>query len=490
MVRGLEKRYGGVHALRGVDLDVAARNVHGIVGPNGSGKSTLVKSIVGLVRPDAGQIILNGVPLALRDAAEARSHRIAVVPQELAIVPEMTVAENIALGAEEHIGGLLRKSVAKRRAAQALAQISDSISIDALGSDLRPSQQRIVMIAAALFRDSQLVIMDEPTAGMELREADEVLAVVQGLTRRDVTVIYVSHRLDEILQVCDQVSLFRDGECVATLSKSAMSKAALTEAVIAGTVTLAEKGPGLRRENLGTVPALVACRGLVGKFLRGADFATPPGEVVGVIGTAESGVTELLEMLAGLVKSEQGEIEIGGRVVSIRSPVAALRHRIGYLAAGRSQAAISDLPVRENISLSNPSRVSRVLITPWSERRAVAPIAAEVGVVRRFDDDISTLSGGNQQKALLARLLFADVRVALLDDPTLGVDVGGRRDLLGALRAFADEGNSVIVHSSEPAELIGTADRICAFRGGRVVNELRGGEINEAALASAIAGFG
>jgi ABC-type sugar transport system ATPase subunit len=491
--RGLSKRFGGIQALDAVDVEIAEGSVRGIVGPNGSGKSTFVKCITGHVRPDRGQITYAGAPLALRDASEAAPRGIAIVAQELALAPEMTVGENIALAQEEARGPFVRRAATGARARRALAQLTDTIDLDAVAGELRPSEQRTVMIAAALFRDARLVIMDEPTAGMGLREAEEVLKVVGRLAGQGVTLIYVSHRLEEIVRVCDAVSLFRDGRVVSDLSGNALSQLGLAEAV-SGTV------PGAAPRTAGRAgarppkpdrPVSLACRGVKGRFLDGLDLEAAGGEMVGVTGTLESGANELLELIAGVGRPLAGTLAVDGEPRRFAAPHDALGCGVGYLAAGRLHSAIGDQAIRENISLSRIDEVASggFLVRRRTEREGTRPFADLFGLGARLDDDLATLSGGNQQKVLLARLLFAQARILVLDDPSLGVDVGARADLLATLRAVADDGRLVIVYSSEPPELIGFVDRLCVLRGGRIAAELRGGAMTPTAITSAMAGF-
>jgi ABC-type sugar transport system ATPase subunit len=435
---------------------------------------------------------LDGSPLVLLAPADAAPLGIAMVAQEIAVAPEMTVAENIALGKEPKKGLLLNKAGIRRDAEAALRRLSATIPLDAIAGSLRPSEQRIVMIAAALFHDARLVIMDEPTAGMGLREADDVLKVVEQMAADGVTIIYVSHRLDEVLRVCTTVSVMRDGRHLADLHGDELNRGALINAIATedGLEESIASRAGVFRATKDGEP-LVRMEGISATFLDGFEFEAHAGEVVGVIGTLESGATEVLEVLAGVLQPAAGRIAIDGRYRTIDSPTDALRVGVGYLSGGRVNSGVREQPVRENISLSRHDKVANAahVVTRPRERNGVRPYADRFGLASRIDDNLLTLSGGNQQKILLARLLFAESRILVLEDPTLGVDVAAREELLGALREVADEGRLVLIYTSEPPELIGHADRICVLRGGRIVSQLRDDQLTESVIARETAGF-
>jgi ribose transport system ATP-binding protein len=415
-----------------------------------------------------------------------------LVAQEIAIASEMSVEENISLGHELRSGRFVSRRRTHQAAGAALSRLSTTIPLTVQAGSLRPSEQRIVMIAAALFRDARLVIMDEPTAGMGLREAEDVLTIVGQLASSGVTVIYVSHRLDEVLRVCDIVTLMRDGRRVTELRGDELTRDALIEGIMSGAQREDAKVRAPRTVAGKSVsgPSIQVSR-VTATVLDGCDFRADAGEVVGVIGTLESGVTELLEVLVGIVQPHAGTIEISGERKELHNPHDALKAGIGYLSGGRVHSAVRELPVRENISLPrhDKARTSMWLITRRSEREAVTPFSDRFGLTLRLDDSLLTLSGGNQQKGLLARLLFAEAGILVLEDPTLGVDIRAREELLDALREVADEGRLVIVYSSEPTELVHHANRVCVFRDGRVATELGDDQLTEGAIARAAAGF-
>jgi monosaccharide-transporting ATPase len=463
------KVYGGVVALEAASLAIRAGEIRGLVGANGAGKSTLVKVLTGLVTPTAGRVLVDGAQLAPGRPGESLRAGIAAVPQELTVAPALTVAENVMLGHEPRgVLGRLRGRELRRGAARALDRIELRVPPDAPVASLPLIEQRLVMIARALSRDARLVIFDEPTATVSPREVDVLLKTIRSLSDRGVSVLYVSHRLDEIEALCDSVTVLRDGRVLVELSGRA-SRAALVELLAPS----AEPAATSRGRPGGD--AVLDASDLVGERLRGVGLTVRAGEVVGLAGLAGSGARELLLTICGAVPYERGSIVVGGRRLPPGRPVEAVAAGIAYLPGDRSLAAFPNHSVRHNVSLSALRHHSRLAIMrPRSERRAVAELLDRVGLRADPEATISSLSGGNQQKAIVARWIATRSRVLLLDDPTAGVDAATRPEIHRQIAELRDAGAAVLLVSTDVDELVELADRVITFERGAVSGELSG----------------
>jgi ABC-type sugar transport system ATPase subunit len=463
------KIYGGVVALDAASLTVREGEVRGLVGANGAGKSTLVKVLTGLVAPTDGRVFVDGVPLTLGRPKESLRAGIAAVPQELTVAPAMTVAENVMLGHEPSgVFGRLRARELRRAASRFLAGIELPVPPDVPVGSLPLIEQRLVMIARALSRDARLVIFDEPTATVSPREVDVLLQAVRSLSDRGVSVLYVSHRLDEIEALCDSVTVLRDGRVLVELSGRA-SRAALVELLAPSAEPAAHSGD--RPDGAVTLEV----SDLAGERLRGISLTVREGEVVGLAGLAGSGARELLLTICGAVPFERGRIVVAGRRLRPGRPVEAVAAGVAYLPGDRSLAAFPSHSVRHNVSLAALRRHSRwSIVRRGSERRAVTELLDRVALRADPEAPISSLSGGNQQKAIVARWIAAGARVLLLDDPTAGVDAATRPEIHRQMLQLRDAGAAVLLISTDVDELVQLADRVITFERGTVTGELSG----------------
>ena len=487
--RGVTKRYGGVVALAGLDLDLHAGEVHGLIGPNGAGKSTLVKILAAAVRRDGGTIRLDGAEIDLHGPVEAQQHRLVLMPQEIAIVPGTNVVDNVTLGAEAMRYGFRSARECRRQAEAALAAVGLDVDPMAPAGSLSAAQQRMLMMARALDREARLLILDEPTAGLPGPQAALVSEAVRRLVDHRLTVIYVSHHLSEVAALCDRVSCVREGRVVTTLSGEGIAKDRLVSALLGSTGEQRPAGsPSVTvgRSN-GAAPGVELC-GVSGARLNQVSMAAGPGGVLGVTGLLGSGVTELVRILVGAERPRSGTVRIGGTDRTLASPADALDHGVGYLAGDRTLAALPGMSIRENVSLAALARwFGRLgLLRRREERARVDSHLGALSVTAHAERPLGSLSGGTQQRALVARLLAADAGVLVLDEPTVGVDVGARGELWDALRAIASE-RTVIVASSEPEELVALCDRVVCIRDGRVVAVLEGAAIDEDEITHAVA---
>jgi galactofuranose transport system ATP-binding protein len=470
---GLTKHYGGVVALDGASLGLRAGEVCGLVGANGAGKSTLVKCLTGMVQPTSGRVLVNGQPLPLGRPGESLRAGIAAVPQELTLAPTMTVAENVMLGHEPRGRlGRLRERELRRRAQDVLSSLSLDVPLGVRVGQLPLIEQRLVMIARALSFSARLVILDEPTATVSPHEAKLLLDMVRGLAGRGVSVLYVSHQLSEIEALCDSVTVLRDGRVVAALERGRVTHAALVE-ILAPESTALTRASGT---SAGPVQDVVLqARALSGERLRDVSLAVREGEIVGLAGLAGSGARELLLTICGAVPFTAGALTIAGRCLRPGNTLSAVASGVGFLPGDRSLGTFPSHSVRHNVALPSLARHARLgFVNVRDERSAVANLLDRVAIRADPEALIASLSGGNQQKTLVARWIDSRVRVLLLDDPTAGVDVATRPEIHTQIRALASGGAGILLVSTDVEELAELADRVLVFERGAVTGELSG----------------
>ena len=480
-VRNLVKEFPGVTALDGVDLDVLEGEVHCLLGPNGAGKSTLIKCVSGVVAPTSGEILFMGEPLPQGDPAGSLKRGVATIYQELDLVPDLSVAESIFLAHEPRRGPLLDLTRMYRESAALLARLGhDSIPVRAKVGRLRPAAQQIVSIARALSGEMRLLIMDEPSAILDEAEISTLFEVVRRLTAEGVGVVYISHRLDEIRRIGDRVTVLADGRTAATGLPASTPTDELVELMVGRKVEqLYPDRPA------GTNEVLLAVRGARRlPAVRGVSLEVRAGEVVGLGGLVGSGRTELLRLVYGLDPLDEGEIVLDGKRLRAGSPREAIRHGLGLAPEDRkSQALVLDWSQTKNVTLSDLRRFSRVLLDVRKERRTAHQ---ELKALNTVPDDpdrvVRLLSGGNQQKVVLARWLLHECRVLLLDEPTRGVDIATKAEIYRIIGKLAASGLGVLVVSSELEELAHMCTRVLVMREGEIVAEVDGKDATELSL--------
>ncbi|WP_425841217.1 sugar ABC transporter ATP-binding protein [Streptomyces fractus] len=483
---GITKSFPGVRALDGVDLEVQAGEVHCLLGQNGAGKSTLIKVLAGAHQPDDGVITWHGADVALRSPIAAMRLGIATIYQELDLVEALSVAENVFLGHEPTSAGFVVRGRAARTETAALLRRLGHPEIDPerLVGDLSAAHQQIVSMARALSHDVRLMVMDEPSAALDPDEVENLFRIVGDLTAEGVAVVYISHRLEEIRRIGDRVTVLKDGRAVAV---GLPAESTPTRDIISLMTGRNVEYVFPDRPNTGphTDPVLKV-QGLTrtGEFAP-FDLDLRPGEIVGLAGLVGSGRSEILETIYGARKPTAGQISVGGRQLRSGSVRAAVRAGLGLAPEERKAQALMMLEsVTRNVSVSSMSRFS---YGGWLDRGREREAAR--GATRELSlspDDptvpVRTLSGGNQQKAVLARWLLRGCRVLLLDEPTRGVDVGSRAELYAVIRRLADEGLAVLLVSSEVPEVLGLADRVLVLREGRVIHESPATDLDEHAV--------
>lgn len=488
---GISKSYAGVRALKSVSFELRGREVHALVGENGAGKSTLIKIVTGAVRPDAGTLRIDGRTVEHHSPVQAHALGIAVVYQQPALFPDLTVAENIALALES--GGPWRRIDWKqrdRRAREALARAGAAIAPDARVSTLSMPEQQIVEIAKAIGARSKILILDEPTASLTDREVQRLFQAIATMRSEGAGIVYISHRLEEVAAIADRVTVLRDGETIATREAQGLSRAELIRMMVGREI---EAIFPKRATQVGKVALEV--RNLTSRAagIHGVSLEVRAGEIVGLAGLVGSGRTQLAETIFGLTPAESGEIRVHGKAVTIGSPADAIRQRIGYVPEDRRQhGVVLPMAISANVTLANLGRVSRsglidghaedALACSYIERLSVKTpsVFAETG----------SLSGGNQQKVALARWLAIDPQVLILDEPTQGVDVGSKAEIHRLIADLAERGLAILMISSEMPEILGMSDRVAVMHSGRIAGVLARGEATQESVLAMALGHG
>ncbi|WP_315094542.1 sugar ABC transporter ATP-binding protein [uncultured Cellulomonas sp.] len=481
-MRGIVKQFPGARALDGVDLEIRAGEVHCLLGQNGAGKSTLIKVLAGAHQPTEGEILLDGKPVTITHPVAGLKLGIATMYQELDVVDGLSVAENIYLGHELATAGFSQRRAATAHTRALLKRLGHGdLSPHREVGRLSAAGKQIVSMARALSHDARVIVMDEPSAVLDAEEVTNLFRVVRELTASGVAVVYISHRLDEIRQIGDRITVLKDGRTVATgLPVAETSTAELIKLMTGRNVEYAIPARDRVPEDAATV-LRVDGLGLRGAFTD-VSFEVRAGEVVGLAGLVGSGRSEILETVFGARKATTGSVHVGDRKLRAGSVSDAVSAGIGLSPEERkSQGLILDEPVYRNITLSTFGRNSRASFLDEGAERRVAREQIEALDVRPSDPDRSarTLSGGNQQKVLLARWLVHGCRVLLLDEPTRGVDVGARAEIYGLIADLAAQGAAVVVVSSDIPEVIGLSDRVLVVSEGRVVHEGPADHIDE-----------
>jgi rhamnose transport system ATP-binding protein len=468
---GISKRFAATQALDDVTLDLLAGEVHGLVGENGAGKSTLVKILAGVHQPDSGTIRLDGEMRQIQGPAHARSLGIAVVHQEPRLFPDLTVAENVFIGhAPSGRFGTIDWG-ATRRAAQALFDELDvQLDVGAPVRGLSMADQQLIEIAKSLSVEARVLILDEPTASLSSHEVNRLFTIVRRLRDRGVAVLFVSHRLDEVFQLCDRATVFRDGRHVVTTTTRELTTADLVRHMVGRTVSLFPKVETPIGEVLLEVRDLTRS----GVF-RDVSFAAHAGEILGFAGLVGAGRTDVARVLFGIDRRDSGEILLDGRPVDFANPSEAMNHGIAYLPEDRhQQGLVADFSIAQNVTLPIlPRLFPRFLVHADTERKVAHESTDPLNVrMTGVDQLVGALSGGNQQKVVLAKWLAARPKVLILDEPTRGIDIGAKVEVHRIVSELAASGLAIIFISSDLPEVLAMSDRILVLHEGRVTAEI------------------
>jgi rhamnose transport system ATP-binding protein len=468
---GISKRFGATQALENVSLDLLPGEVHALVGENGAGKSTLVKILAGVHQPDSGTISLDGEPIQIHGPAHARSLGIAVVHQEPRLFPDLTVAENVFIG---HAPSGRLGSIdwgATRRAAQALFdQLEVRFDVGAPVRGLSMADQQLIEIAKSLSTEARVLVLDEPTASLSAHEVARLFAIVRRLRDRGVSILFVSHRLDEVFDLCDRATVFRDGKHVITTATSELTTADLVRHMVGRAVSLFPKVETPVGDVLLDVTGLTK----IGAF-RDVAFSVRAGEIVGFAGLVGAGRTEVARVLFGIDQRDGGEIRLGGTAVDFASPSAAMNAGVAYLPEDRHQEGlVLDFSIAQNVTLPIlPRLFPRFLVSAATERQVAHEYTEQFRVrTTGVDQLVAALSGGNQQKVVLAKWLATKPRVLILDEPTRGIDIGAKVEVHRIISELAASGLAIILISSDLPEVLAMSDRIVVLHEGRVTAEI------------------
>ncbi|HVY99061.1 MAG TPA: sugar ABC transporter ATP-binding protein [Dongiaceae bacterium] len=489
---GIGKSYGGVTALKDVDFSIATHSIHAVLGENGAGKSTLIKILAGVVAPDAGTFAFDGSAVAFASPRDAARLGIACVFQELSLVPDLTVADNIFLAHGSPRFGFFSRRVQRQDAERILAELdSEDINPAAAIRNLPLAQAQIVEIAKALVQQPRLLILDEATSALSERHVTRLFEILRGLRDGGRSIVYISHRMHEIESIADACSVFRNGQHVGTFAQGAKSPGDVIEMMIGRSI--AQIYPPKRPVGAGA--PLLEVRDLHWEHkVTGVSFSVRAGEVYGLGGLEGQGQTETLQALFGVLRRVSGEVSVGGTPVRVRSPRRAKRSdlAIAFVPEDRKTEGLHlHLSVSDNIALSVLGKLTRHgLLDRRREKSLVADMVERLRIrVSTTRAEVSTLSGGNQQKVVLAKWLAIEPRVILLCDPTRGIDVGTKAEIYKLLRELAAEGVAIVFYTTDYDELIGLCDRVGIFYGGRISQELSGAEMTETSIVKASFGL-
>ncbi len=485
----IAKAFGGVRALKGVSLSLSPGEVHGLVGANGAGKSTLIRVLAGLAQPDGGRILYDGQPVTIPTPHRASELGMNFIHQELAFVPSMSVVQNIMLGLPKKSRfGLIDWRAVARDVAPVAAKVGITAPLFANVKGLSTAENWLINICRALIRKARLIVMDEPTASLSASEGEKLFAIVEDLARSGVAILYVSHRLDEVLRLCHRVTAFRDGRSVASIDKAGLTRAALVEAIVGRQVervTKTSAGP-----TKGAI--LLSVRGLARHpRVKGVGFDLRRGEVLGIGGLVGAGRTELARLLYGADRTDAGTMTLEGRAFAPRSPVDAVKAGLGLVPEERrAEGLLLTKSVAFNLQLANLARVVTAPACRSIDGRRRASLALltvrELAIkTPSVETPVGQLSGGNQQKVVIGRWLRRGPKVLILDEPTRGVDIGARGEIHRLIRDLAAKGMAVLVISSEPDELPDLCDRVLVMAEGRIVRELDGDAVSRNAIVEA-----
>jgi ribose transport system ATP-binding protein len=469
--KNITKTYPGVTALSGISLEVRKGEVHALVGENGAGKSTLIKTCTGAVTPDSGKIIVNGKEFSAMNPKLSEDNGIAVIYQEFNLVGELSVAENIFLGRAKRKGIRIDRKAMENEAAEIFKRFNINIKPDSLIKNLTVAYQQIVEIAKAVSQNASLLIMDEPSAPLTAQEVQGMFAIVDQLKAQGVTIIYISHRLDEIFRLCDRVTIMRDGHYIETLNTIDTNVDHLVTAMVGR--ELKETYP-TRNASI-TDEVILEAKSLDGNTLHDVSFKLHKGEVLGLGGLIGAGRTQLAELIFEVKQKTGGIILVKGKNLESKNPSDAIRRGIALVPEDRKrQGALLDIDIKGNIIMAILDRISTFSIVSKKKEKNIAETYKNDLLIKApsINQKVKNLSGGNQQKVILAKWLAASPDIIILDEPTRGIDVGAKYEIYKLINRLVESGKTLILISSEMEELMGISDRILVFAEGRIAGEL------------------
>ncbi len=476
-LENITKRYPGVLALNKVSMNFLEGEVHALLGENGAGKSTLIKAVAGAIDIDSGRISINGQEYEKITPSLSRSLGIEVIYQEFNLVPTLSCAENIYLCEKSEKSALFNAKDIEKKAANVLDQFGVKIDPQRMVQDLSIAEQQIIEIAKAVSKNVKILIMDEPSAPLSVSEVEMMFKIINQLKEKGVTVIYISHRLEEVFRISDRVSVMRDGSYVTTKNTKDTSRQELITLMVGR--ELKETYP--KRKNLPGDVALEV-KNLTGNGDRNLSFSVRKGEILGISGLVGAGRTELAQLLFGAAPIESGEILINGKITKIRSPLDAIHHKIGLLTEDRKgQGLFLEMPIKWNISFPIGQRISKYGVVNTKKEDEIATKYKERINIKTPSllQQVVNLSGGNQQKVVLAKALAAESDILIFDEPTRGIDVGAKQEIYHLMTELADNGITILMISSDMEELLGMSDRIIVLCEGELAGEVQKENFNQ-----------
>lgn len=493
-IRGLSKSFPGVRALDGVDFSVQRHEVHALMGENGAGKSTLIKVLTGVHERDTGETRLDGHAAHPRSPREAEATGISTVYQEINLIPHFSIAENICLGRQPRRWGAIDWRSIRTRAREALARLDLNLDVSRQLSSCSVAIQQMVALARALDVSAQLLILDEPTSSLDEKEVKELFRVVRKLRDNGLGIVFVTHFIDQVYELADRITVLRNGRLVGAYATAALPRLELVAHMIGKNVKEVEamnRPASAPRAGQTSTPFIDVKNFGKRGVIQPMDFSIQPGEIVGLAGLLGSGRTETARLVFGADRADSGEVRINGEVARMRSPAEAMRHRIAFTSEDRkTEGIIPNLSVRENIVLALQSGRGLWKKLPQAEQHALANRFIKTLGIKTSgpEQPIGTLSGGNQQKVLLARWLATEPKLFILDEPTRGIDVGAKAEIEKLITELREKGLAVLFISSELEEVVRTSQRVIVLRDRRKIRELTGTEITEDTVMHTIAG--
>lgn len=496
-MEGISKNFPGVQALKGVGLEVYPGECLALAGENGAGKSTLMKILSGVYAPDEGRILFGGRPVTLHDPHQAQALGISIIYQEFNLFPNLTVEENIFIGREPSTAGALRWGSLRQASLDLLDQLGVRLNPAVMVRNLSVAQQQMVEIAKALSYRARIVIMDEPTSALTETEVEALLGIIRGLNARGLGVIFISHRLEEVFAIADRIAVLRDGQNVGELPAATASPEQVVQLMVGRSLTdlFRKEGSAAHDHVVLEVRGLHrigTARDAHATVLVGVNLQVHAGEIVGLAGLIGAGRTELARAIFGADQFDRGNIMVDGRPVKLRSPRDAIRLGIGLVPEDRKlQALVLQLAVRENISLGNLGHLSRLGFVNRAAERRIAQGFIDAMQIRTPSQEqkVVNLSGGNQQKVVIAKWLALEPKVLIMDEPTRGVDVGAKAEVHALMNELAQHGVGILMISSELPEVLGMSDRVLVMRAGAIVGELSRAEATQERIMALATGF-
>ena len=487
-MKGIDKSFGTNQVLKNAGFLLKDGEVHALMGENGAGKSTLMKILTGVYTRDAGTVLVDGKEVVYKNPQEAEKAGIVFIYQELNVLFDLTVEENLFMGKEITKGfGVCDKKAMRKKAQEIMGRMGVNIPVTAQMSDLSVGQQQMVEICKALMVDAKVLIMDEPTAALTQSETEVLFEVIKSLRAKGVSIVYISHRMEEIFELCDRITVLRDGTYIDTKYIKDINMDDIVQMMIGRTI-----GERFPKRDVQIGKEVIRVEGLTsGKLFKKVNFSVKAGEVLGVSGLMGAGRTEIMQAIFGNIPVESGKIYIDGKEVTIKNPRQAIAAGIGFITEDRkTEGLLLEKSIAENIEIVNLKKVSKNSVISMAKQKALVKKGIEEFRIKCFgpDHECNNLSGGNQQKVVLAKWIYTDPKILILDEPTRGVDIGAKKEIYSVINDLAAKGVAVIMVSSELPEVLGMSDRIMVVHEGKVTGIVEASEVDQAKVMTLATG--